>query len=92
MKATEVVQELIGVADKLGVVVSFEALVNTVSAGGLCRVNGTHRIIIEKRTSDYERAFALAKALGGMDISDVEMSDICRQFIGRYSQQLAEAG
>jgi hypothetical protein len=57
-------EELEAVAAKLSVKVSYEALAASVGSGGLCRVRGEYRVIIDKRAQVGERLAALAQALG----------------------------
>ena len=49
MKMEPVLADLEAAATKLGVKVSYEVLAETVGGGGLCKVKGTYRVIIEKR-------------------------------------------
>src|SRR5262245_2091407 len=57
-------EELEAVAAGLSVKVSYEALAASVGSGGLCRVHGEYRVIIDKRAQVGERLAALAQALG----------------------------
>jgi hypothetical protein len=57
-------EELEAVAVRLAVKVSYEALAASVGTGGLCRVHGEYRVIIDKRAQLGERLAALAHALG----------------------------
>jgi hypothetical protein len=57
-------EELETVAARLAVKVSYEALAASVGSGGLCRVKGEYRVIIDKRAQTGERIAALAQALG----------------------------
>jgi hypothetical protein len=56
-------EELEAVAGRLDVKVSYESLAASVGSGGLCRVRGEYRVIIEKRTQLGERVAALGQAL-----------------------------
>ncbi len=67
MKAAAILQELEGVAEKLDIKVSYEALGVSVGLGGLCRVKGQYRVIIDKRASPQDRAVTLAQALVNFD-------------------------
>jgi hypothetical protein len=57
-------EELEAIAARMSVKVSYEALAATVGSGGLCRVRGEYRVIIDKRAQVGERLAALAQALG----------------------------
>ena len=64
MKVAEQLRELERVADALGVKVSYEPMTGLVSgAGGLCRVKGQYRVIIDRRLKPAERTTLLADAL-----------------------------
>ena len=67
MTQQAMLEELETVAARLAVKVSYEALaasVATQNGGGLCRVKGEYRVIIDKRAQTGERIAALAQALG----------------------------
>ena len=64
MTQEDMLAELESVAARLSVKVSYEALAASVGSGGLCRVRGEYRVIIDKRTQTGERLAALAQALG----------------------------
>ena len=67
MTQQAMLEELETVAARLAVKVSYEALaasVATQNGGGLCRVKGEYRVIIDKRAQVGERIAALAQALG----------------------------
>ena len=67
MKPAVMLSELESVASAVGVRVSYEALRATVGRGGLCRVKGEYRVIIDKRAGVGERAATLAASLAGFD-------------------------
>ena len=69
MKADVLLERLESAAAELGVKVSYEQISTSVGAtalgkGGLCRVKGQFRVIIDKRASAAERVATLATALG----------------------------
>jgi hypothetical protein len=64
MKPEVVLELLEAAAEQLKVRVSYEPLQTSVVHGGLCRVKGEYRIIIDKRASAEERVTTLATALG----------------------------
>lgn len=67
MTQQAMLEELEAVAARLAVRVSYEALAASVAklgGGGLCRVKGEYRVIIDKRAQVGERIAALAQALG----------------------------
>jgi hypothetical protein len=78
-------QELETAATKLGVRLSYEALAASVGLGGLCRVKGKYRIIIDKRAGTEERIATLAEALSALDHTQVELPDPVRGLLEFYS-------
>jgi hypothetical protein len=85
MKLEPVLEELEGAAEKLAVKVRYEPLATTVGHGGLCKVNGEYRVIIDKRASTAERVATLAKSLGALDTSGLFLSPRARQTLQRYA-------
>ena len=65
MKPEVLLELLEGTADQLGIRVSYEQLQSAVVHGGLCRVKGEYRIIVDKRATAEERIVTLASALSG---------------------------
>jgi hypothetical protein len=63
MKPEVVLELLETAAEQLKVRVSYEPLQTSVVHGGLCRVKGEYRIIVDKRASAEERVTTLAGAL-----------------------------
>lgn len=62
------------VAGRLAVQVCYEPMTGVVSgAGGLCRVKGTYRVIIDRRLKPRERAQILADALSRFDLTQIEL-------------------
>jgi hypothetical protein len=63
MKPEVLLQLLEAAAEQLEVRVSYEPLQTSVIHGGLCRVKGEYRIIVDKRASAEERVSTLATAI-----------------------------
>lgn len=67
MKPDVLLELLETTADALAVKVSYESLTASLGAsvghGGLCRVKGAYRVIIDKRATPQERVATLAAAL-----------------------------
>ena len=79
MKVSEQLRELERVAEVLRVRVSYEPMTGVVSgAGGLCRVKGEYRVIIDRRLRPPERVRLLADALGRFDTRGIEMPSAVR--------------
>jgi hypothetical protein len=52
--------------------VSYESIASSVLRGGLCKVKGQFRVIIDKRLTPEERANTLAESLARFDWNKVE--------------------
>jgi len=89
MKPEAMLKELEDAADKLAVKVSYESLAASVRLGGLCRVKGQYRVIIDKRATPEERATTLAEALSRLDTGTLEMSSPVRQLLDYYAVRRA---
>ena len=63
MKPEVALELLEAAAEQLKVRVSYEPLQTSVIHGGLCRVKGEYRIIVDKRASSEERVVTVASAL-----------------------------
>ncbi len=87
MKSDVMLELLETAADQLGIKVSYEPLQTsgmTGMRGGLCRVKGTYRVIIDKRASNEERVTTLATALAGFDTSELELPQKVRDLLRFY--------
>ena len=67
LKLPEVLAELEAAAKALEVRLTYEAIGGELGAGGLCKVKGQWRVIIDKRTTPSERVSVLAQALSRFD-------------------------
>jgi hypothetical protein len=63
MKPDVMLQKLEEAATQMSVKVSYEVMSVAMGHGGLCRVKGEYRVIIDKRASTEERAVTLASSL-----------------------------
>ena len=50
-------------AEKKKIKVTYENIGGELGAGGLCKVKGEHRVIVDKRATDGEKVTVLAQAL-----------------------------
>lgn len=89
MQQEEMLKELEAAAARLDVKVSYEALQSIMGAGGMCRVRGQVRIIIDKRAQLGERVATLAQALAQLDIADVSFSAPVADLIKHYALRRA---
>ncbi len=78
-------QELEGAAQKLGIKVSYEALAESVAGGGLCKVKGIYRVIIEKRSTVGEKVSMLGRALAQVGADDVFLSPAARALVDPWT-------
>lgn len=78
MKAELLLQRLESIADELGVKVSYETLAASVGSGGLCRVKGQFRVIVDKRATTSDRVATLASALSAFDTSKLDIAPAVR--------------
>lgn len=63
MKPEVLLEQLETAAETLAVKVSYEPILSSIGHGGLCRVKGQYRVIIDKRATPQERVMTLAAAL-----------------------------
>ena len=81
MKPDVILEELEAAAAKLGVKVSYDSLAETDGGGGLCKVKGAYRVIIEKRGTVGEKLATLAKALAEIGVEGVFLSPDARRVV-----------
>jgi hypothetical protein len=88
MKIQDTLKELEEVAAKKSIRLTYETLGGELGIGGLCKVKGEWRIILDKRAADGDKATALAGALAKFDLDDVFMSEQTRALIDRHKKPL----
>lgn len=81
MKAEVLLELLEAAADQLGIKVSYEPLQSTIAHGGLCRVRGVYRVIVDKRATTDERVTMLATALATFETSELELPQKVREVL-----------
>ena len=81
MKSELMLELLEAAADQLSIKVSYETLGASIGHGGLCRVKGQYRVIVDKRATPQERVTTLASALGSFDITELELPQKVRDII-----------
>jgi hypothetical protein len=81
VKIDETLKELESVAEKKKIKVTYENIGGELGAGGLCKVKGEHRVIVDKRATDGEKVTVLAQALSKFPLDDVVISDRTRELI-----------
>ncbi|MBP6632844.1 MAG: hypothetical protein KBG28_29885 [Kofleriaceae bacterium] len=81
MKPELLLELLESAAEQLAIKVSYESLGASVGNGGLCRVKGEFRVIIDKRATPQERVATLASAIASFDITELELPEKVREVI-----------
>jgi len=83
MKPEVMLELLESAADQLGIRVSYEPLQSSVGSGGLCKVKGELRIIIDKRATSDERVAMIAGALNrsGGALDELELPAKVREVL-----------
>lgn len=80
-------EALEAVATQLSIKVSYETLQASVGHGGLCRVKGQYRVIIDKRALPDERVTTLVTALAGFDTDALQMPKATRTLLRLHHRQ-----
>ena len=85
MKMDRVLVELEEAAAKVGVTVQHDSLTGEgTGQGGLCKVKGEWRIIIDRKATPGENVVVLAQALGAFDLEGLFLSPEVRELLARY--------
>jgi hypothetical protein len=83
MNDRDQLQELEHLAERLDVKVSYEPMAGLVQGvGGLCRVKGRYRIIVDRRLKPPERVQIVAHALRRFDTEAHFVSPQVRELLG----------
>jgi hypothetical protein len=86
MDVNSALTELESIAAKLNVQVIYDNLVGEgMGPGGLCKVKGQWRVIIERRSSPSERLSILIRALSRFDLENHYLSPMLRELIERVA-------
>ena len=88
MKPKDLLVELESAAQSLDVKVSYESIASMVVRGGLCKVKGQYRVIIDKRLNLEERANMLSKSLAKFDLSEIEIAKPAMALLQYYAARL----
>ena len=88
MDAAVALSELETLAKKLEVDVVYDHFTGDgAGGGGLCKLKGRWRVIIERQSSAGERASVLARALSRFDLDPHFLSPMLRDYIQRLTGQ-----
>ena len=78
-------KELEALAEKLSVTVVYDHFTGEgMGPGGLCKVKGTWRVIIERKASPSEKVSVLARALGRFELEEHYVSPDVREILERH--------
>ena len=84
MDAKAGMEELEALAEKLGVELSNDQFTGEgMSAGGLCKLRGKWRVLIDRRLATSDRLGVLAEALSSFDLEEHFLSPKLRQMMER---------
>ena len=85
MKAEQLTEILETAAQQLGVKVQYEVLAaaGPGGGGGLCKVKGEWRVIIDKKTAPSDRASILADALATLDTESIFLPPKVRELLAQ---------
>lgn len=87
MDASTTLTELEQLAEKVGVQVSYDHFTGDgAGPGGLCRVKGQWRAILERRASATEKAAVLARCLSRFDLESHYVSPAVRELLERQQE------
>ena len=85
-KVADTLKELEDIAEKKAIRITYESIGGELGAGGLCKLKGQWRCIVDKRATDGEKTTVIATALARFALEDVFMSEDTRAFIGRHAK------
>ena len=88
MKRERMLQELEEAAEALKVKVIYERLTREASPGGLCRVNGEYRVLIDRNVPVLDRISVLQSALARFPIDDIYLSPELRKALELRAAEL----
>ena len=91
MKLDDTLRALEELAQKKSIKVAYEPLGGELGAGGLCKVKGEWRILVDKRATPNERVAIVAEGLSRFPLDDVFVAPEIRQLIERMKKPLRRA-
>lgn len=86
-KSEGLLSKLEAAAARLGVTVSYESIVTTgaFGSGGLCKVRGAYRIIVDRRAVETDRIAVIASSLARLDTTGLELEPEVASAIDLYA-------
>ncbi|PID37966.1 MAG: hypothetical protein CSA24_01430 [Deltaproteobacteria bacterium] len=93
MDAKQLLSELETLAEKLDVDVRYDRFTGDgARSGGLCKIRGRWRVILERRAADTEKLSVLARCLSRFDLPDgQEVSTEATALLRRSSGKVSES-
>jgi hypothetical protein len=92
MDSATAINELEELAKKLDVEIRYDRFTGEgTRTGGLCKIRGKWRVIIEKRASPSEKISVLARCLARFDTEQHFLSPPVRQLVERSRSEIGEA-
>jgi hypothetical protein len=74
-------------ADKLGIQVRYEKIVDELTGtGGLCRIEGKYVLMIRSNTSVKEKIRVMTQALRRFDLADIYVRPAIRELLERVEE------
>jgi len=92
VKVDALLSELEQVAKGLSIRVSYEPLGGELGAGGLCKVKGEWRVIVDKRATPAERLSVLAQSMARFPVMEQQLSPELRELLQRTQGLRAKSG
>ena len=89
MQSWQVLEYLEGLAERLGVEIVYQKLGDEelTVRGGLCRVNGTFKIFIDRYQSIEDRIRVVAQGLASFDTDEVYLFPYIREVLEKARRQ-----
>jgi hypothetical protein len=84
-KGESLLDKLEAAAAALDVVVSYESITAAIGSGGLCKVRGQYRIIVDRRAVATERIAVIASSLARLDTRGLELAPEVASAIDLYA-------
>ena len=77
-----VLNQLEGLADKLGIPIRYEIIQDELTGlGGLCRIEGQYILIIHSKATVKDKLNIMIEALRRFDLSDIYLKPVLRELL-----------
>lgn len=77
--------QLEGLADKLGIPIRYEIIQDELTGlGGLCRIEGKYVLIIHSKATAKEKIQIMIEALKRFDLADIYLKPALRELLERH--------